>query len=156
MINGAHVLLYAKDASKARRFFRDTLGYHHVDAGDGWLIFRLPPAEVGIHPAMDDGKEFHELYLMCDDVEKTVVELRAKGVEVTQPVTDQGWGITTAIRVPGAGEVSLYQPRHPVAATIGGAKPAKKPASSKSAAKKSAKKAPARKRSLAKAGSRRR
>src|SRR5262245_34462324 len=128
MINGAHVLLYANDAGKARRFFRDTLGWRHVDAGDGWLIFALPPAEMGIHPVMDGDKEHHDPYFLCADVEKTVAELRAKGVEVTQPLANRGWGIVTAIRVPGAGEIGLYQPLHPVAAKVAGAKAAKKPA----------------------------
>lgn len=117
MINGAHAIIYAQDADKARAFFRDVLKFPHVDAGQGWLIFALPPAEVGVHP-IDDGQESGrcELYFMCDDVEKTVAELKAKGVEFTSPVTDHGWGLLTMLKVPGAKEIGLYQPRHPVVA----------------------------------------
>lgn len=113
MIIGVHSLIYAKDAEKARAFFRDVLGFPHVDAGDGWLIFALPPGEVGIHPVMGD--ETCELHLMCDDVRKTVRALKAKGVTFTQPIVDRGYGICTALQVPGGGELGLYQPRHPLA-----------------------------------------
>jgi catechol 2,3-dioxygenase-like lactoylglutathione lyase family enzyme len=114
MIFGSHAIVYAKDAARARAFFRETLGFRHVDAGDGWLIFALPPGEVGVHPA-DHGAENgrHELYLMCDDVNRTVEELRRKGVEFTSPPADHGWGILTTMRIPGGGEMGLYQPRHP-------------------------------------------
>jgi catechol 2,3-dioxygenase-like lactoylglutathione lyase family enzyme len=111
MINGAHVIIYSRDAEADRAFFRDTLGYPHVDAGHGWLIFRLPPAEVAMHPA--DGEPAHELYLMCDDLEATMAELSAKGVEFTA-VSDERWGLRTAVRLPGGGELGLYEPRHPV------------------------------------------
>jgi catechol 2,3-dioxygenase-like lactoylglutathione lyase family enzyme len=110
MINGAHVILYSRDAEADRDFFRDVLEYGHVDAGRGWLIFTLPPAEIAVHPA--DGPESHELYFMCDDVEATMAELTAKGVEFTQPVTDEGWGLLTRLRLPGGGEVGIYEPRH--------------------------------------------
>lgn len=113
MINGAHVLLYAEDAERARAFFRDVLGFVSVDAGHGWLIFALPPAELGIHPA--EGAVHHQLYLMCDDVAATVEELSAKGVEFAHEIRDEGWGLVTALRVPGGGELGLYQPRHPTA-----------------------------------------
>ena len=113
MLIGSHVIVYAEDAEKTRAFFRDTLGFAHVDAGEGWLIFALPPAELGVHPAEKGGR--HQLFLMCDDVEKTKAELTAKGVTFTQPVTDQGWGIVTAFELPGAGEFWIYQPRHPMA-----------------------------------------
>jgi catechol 2,3-dioxygenase-like lactoylglutathione lyase family enzyme len=112
MINGAHVIIYSRDAEADRAFFRDTLGYPHVDAGHGWLIFRLPPAEVAMHPA--DGEPGHELYLMCDDLEATMAELSAKGVEFTIAVTEERWGLRTAVRLPGGGELGLYEPRHPV------------------------------------------
>ncbi|GID97549.1 VOC family protein [Amorphoplanes digitatis] len=112
MINGAHVIIYSRDAEADRDFFRDTLGYPHVDAGHGWLIFRLPPAEVAMHPA--DGEPAHELYLMCDDLEATMAELSAKGVECTA-VTEERWGVRTALRLPGGSELGLYEPRHPVA-----------------------------------------
>ncbi|MET8330315.1 VOC family protein [Streptomyces sp. NPDC005181] len=108
MINGAHVIIYSQDAEADRAFFREVLGYPHVDAGEGWLIFKLPPAEVAVHPA--DGSS-HELFLMCDDVEATVDELSAKGVECTA-VTSAGWGLRTGIRLPGGGELGLYEPRH--------------------------------------------
>src|SRR5262245_43444690 len=107
----------------------------HVDAGEGWLIFALPPAEMGIHPVMDGGAEEHELYFMCDDVEKTVAELKAKGVEVTQPIRDQGWGLVTAFRIPGGGDIGLYQPRHPLAAKLSAGKASKKKAAKKPAKK---------------------
>jgi catechol 2,3-dioxygenase-like lactoylglutathione lyase family enzyme len=110
VINGAHVILYSTDAEADRAFLRDVLGYPHIDAGGGWLIFKLPPAEVAVHPAEGDAK--HELYLMCDDVEATVAELTAKGVEFAEPIIDQGWGLLTSIRLPGGGQIGLYQPRH--------------------------------------------
>lgn len=115
MINGVHAIIYTHDADKARAFFRDVLGFPAVDAGHGWLIFALPPAEIAAHPADDGASQHHQLYFMCDDVEKTVDELKRKGVKFTKPVTDQGWGMLTTLEIPGGGEISLYQPRHPVA-----------------------------------------
>jgi catechol 2,3-dioxygenase-like lactoylglutathione lyase family enzyme len=116
MIIGAHMLVYAKDAEKARAFFRDVLGFPHVDAGDGWLIFALPPSEVGVHPTMGPGENGeHEIHLMCDDVKKTRKALEAKGVKFTQPIVDRGYGLVTALRIPGGGELGVYQPRHPLA-----------------------------------------
>ena len=112
MITGAHVILYGPDAAAVRAFFRDTLGLSSVDAGGGWLIFALPPAELAAHTA--DG-ERHELYLMCDDLEATMAELLTKGVEFTRPVSEERWGRVTALKVPGAGELGLYQPSHPTA-----------------------------------------
>ncbi|MGY0003113.1 VOC family protein [Micromonospora sp. I033] len=109
MINGTHVVIYSEDAEADRAFFRDVLGYPHVDAGRGWLIFKLPPAEVAVHPA---GSASHELFLMCDDVAATVAELTARGVEFTQAVSDEGWGLRTVLRLPGGGELGLYEPRH--------------------------------------------
>jgi catechol 2,3-dioxygenase-like lactoylglutathione lyase family enzyme len=113
MINGAHVVIYSRDPEADRAFFRDTLGYHHVDAGHGWLIFKLPPAELAVHPT--EGETPHELFLMCDDVAATMADLVAKGVEFTIPVTEERWGLRTALRLPGGGGVGLYEPRHPVA-----------------------------------------
>ncbi|MCM2417071.1 VOC family protein [Streptomyces sp. RKAG337] len=110
MINGVHVVIYSRDAEADRAFFRDVLGYPHVDAGGGWLIFKLPPAEIAVHPT--DGPERHELFLMCDDVNASVQELTAKGVTFIQPVTDQGWGLMSILQLPGGGEVGLYEPRH--------------------------------------------
>jgi catechol 2,3-dioxygenase-like lactoylglutathione lyase family enzyme len=113
MITGVHAILMASDPEAARAFFRDVLGFKSVDAGRGWLIFALPPAELAAHP-VDSPEEdgHHKLYFMCDDVNKTVEELKRKGVEFTKPITDQGWGLLTTLKVPGAGEIGLYQPRH--------------------------------------------
>ena len=140
MIIGAHSLIYAKDANKARAFFRDVLEFPHVDAGEGWLIFKLPPGEVGIHPG---GEGESELYLMCDDVEKTVASLKAKGVVFTRPIEDQGYGIMTALQIPGGPELGLYQPRHELACCLP-AKAAKKGKAKAAPAKKKAKSKPAR------------
>ena len=84
-----------------------------LEAGEGWLIFALPPAEVAIHPDASGGR--HELYLLCDDIAATVEQLKASGVEFTSPITDQRWGRLTSLKVPGAGELGLYEPRHPLA-----------------------------------------
>jgi predicted enzyme related to lactoylglutathione lyase len=111
-ITGVHAILFAQDAEATRAFLRDTLELRSVDAGGGWLIFALPPAELAAHPASAPGVE---LYLMCDDLEATIVELEAKGVELIRPVSDEGWGRLTALRVPGGGELGLYEPRHPTA-----------------------------------------
>lgn len=111
-ITGAHVLLYSPEAEALREFFRE-LGWHHVDGGDGWLIFALPPAEVGVHPS--EGSTRHELYLMCDDIEGTMAELRAKGAEFRSEARDVGYGIETTMVLPGRVEVGLYEPRHETA-----------------------------------------
>ncbi len=113
MITGAHAIIYTKDAAADRAFFDDVLGLPSVDAGGGWLIFALPPAELAAHPTEED--QHHRLYLMCDDVVATVGELQAKGVEFTGPVSDEGFGLMTAMKVPGGGELGLYEPRHPTA-----------------------------------------
>ena len=113
MIRGAHTILYSSDAEADRAFLRDVLGFPHVDAGGGWLIFRLPPGEVAVHPAETSGAV--ELYLVCDDVEATVAELTAAGVTFDGPVSDQGWGRLTTLRLPGGGRVGLYEARHPTA-----------------------------------------
>ena len=113
MITASHVILYSSDAEADRAFLRDVLGFPHVDAGDGWLIFRLPPGEVAVHPAEISGAV--ELYLVCDDVDVTLAELSAAGVRVEEPVSDQGWGRLTTLRLPGGGRVGLYQARHPTA-----------------------------------------
>ena len=111
MITGVHAVLFTPDAEGVRAFLRDTLALRSVDAGGGWLIFGLPPAELAAHPGENAGTE---LYLMCDDIEATTAELQAKGVELTKPVSDEGWGLVTAIALPGGGEMGLYEPRHPV------------------------------------------
>jgi catechol 2,3-dioxygenase-like lactoylglutathione lyase family enzyme len=111
MITGVHAIVYSKDAAQTRAFFADTLGLDSVDAGGGWLIFALPPAELACHPT--DGEPRHELYLMCDDIHATVAELEAKGVERSEEVTEASWGLTTTLRLPGGAELGLYEPRHP-------------------------------------------
>lgn len=109
MINGAHVIIYTTDADADRAFFRDVLEYPSVDAGHGWLIFKLPPAEVALHPAAEGS---HELLLMCDNLEQTMADLSARGVEFVRPVERQPWGVLTSFRLPGGGEVGLYEPLH--------------------------------------------
>lgn len=111
MITGVHAIVFSSDAEKVRAFFADVLNLPSADAGDGWLIFALPPAELAVHPAEDAGR--HELYLMCDDIEATLAELRSKGVPVARDISDQGWGLLAAIRLPDGAEFPLYQPRHP-------------------------------------------
>ena len=111
MITGVHAILFTRDAEGVREFLRDVLELQSVDAGGGWLIFGLPPAELAAHPGEEDATQ---LYLMCDDIEATTAELQAKGVELTRPVSDEGWGLVTAIALPGGGELGLYEPRHPV------------------------------------------
>ena len=111
VITGVHAIVFSADAEKVRAFFADVLGLPSVDAGGGWLIFALPPAELAVHPAEGDGR--HELYLMCDDIHATLAELRGKGVAVARDVSDQGWGLLAAIRLPDGTEFPIYQPRHP-------------------------------------------
>jgi catechol 2,3-dioxygenase-like lactoylglutathione lyase family enzyme len=114
MIVGAHTVVFADDAEAARAFFADVLGLRAVDAGGGWLIFALPPAELACHPAEGESGR-HELFLMCDDLDATIADLEAKGVEFVAPISDEAWGRVTRLRVPGGGELGLYQPRHPTA-----------------------------------------
>ncbi len=110
MINGVHAIIYSSDADRDRVFVRDVLGMDAIDAGGGWLIFALPPAELAVHPT--DGPAEHQLYLMCDDINATVAALEHNGVEFTRPVSDEGWGLLSAIRLPGGGELGIYEPRH--------------------------------------------
>jgi catechol 2,3-dioxygenase-like lactoylglutathione lyase family enzyme len=109
VIFGAHVIVYSKDATADRAFFRDVLGFSSVDAGDGWLIFALPPAELAVHPEDNVGSE---LYFMCDDLRAEIRTLEAKGVRCSE-VEEPRWGSVTRIQLPGGGEVGLYQPKHP-------------------------------------------
>jgi catechol 2,3-dioxygenase-like lactoylglutathione lyase family enzyme len=117
-IIGAHVLLYTSQPEAIRATFRDVFGWKYVDAGDGWLIFALPPAELGIHPAEGPTYESgvrHQFTLMCDDIEATVRELRAKRIEVEGEPTHEGFGITVMLNLPGGVEVLLYEPHHATA-----------------------------------------
>ena len=115
MISGAHVILYSKNADADRAFFRDVLGFKSVDAGHGWLIFALPPAEAAIHPS--DAGGIHELYFMCDDLKAEMASLAKKGVECSK-VEEHRWGSITKMRLPGGGELGLYQPKHPTALSL--------------------------------------
>ncbi|MET0458911.1 MAG: VOC family protein [Ilumatobacteraceae bacterium] len=115
MITAVHTLVFAEDPDRARAFFRDVLGWPHVDAHGGWLIFGTGPSELGVHPTEPGGPMHHQISLMCDDIHATVAELEAKGVEFTQAVRDDGFGLTTMFVVPGGGEMVLYEPRHPPA-----------------------------------------
>jgi predicted enzyme related to lactoylglutathione lyase len=113
VIAGAHVLVYAEDAEKARAFLRNVVGWDHVDAHDGWLIFALPPAELGVHPSDGDRPSgTHQLFLMCRDIERTVEELKRKGAEFADEIADKGFGRPIHMKVPGAGEIGLYEPKH--------------------------------------------
>ena len=114
MITGAHVIVYSTAAEADRTFLLELLGTRHVDAGGGWLIVALPPAELAVHPT--DGAPKQELHLMCDDIDKTVSDLTARGVTFEGGVRDQGWGLWTSIQLPSGGTLGLYQPRHPIAA----------------------------------------
>ena len=111
MITGVHQIIFTKDVESVRAFFRDTLRFDSVDAGGGWLIFALPPAELAAH--WTDEEPHHELYLMCDDVHATVDELKARGVEFTKDISEERWGLTTALKLPGGAQLGLYEPRHP-------------------------------------------
>jgi catechol 2,3-dioxygenase-like lactoylglutathione lyase family enzyme len=112
MIFGAHVILYSKDAEADRAFLREVLGFPSVDAGHGWLIFALPPGEVAVHPAEENDRP--ELYFMCDNLQAEISALGERGVSCSQ-VEEARWGSVTRIRLPGGGEVGLYQPKHPLA-----------------------------------------
>jgi catechol 2,3-dioxygenase-like lactoylglutathione lyase family enzyme len=113
VITGAHAIVFAEDPHAARAFFGDTLGLRAIDAGGGWLIFALPPAELACHPTAPEDSGRHELFLMCDDIEATVADLQAAGVEFVTPISDEAFGRMTRMRVSGGGELGLYQPTHP-------------------------------------------
>jgi hypothetical protein len=112
MIFGAHMILYSKDAAADRAFLSDVLGFPSVDAGRGWLIFELPPAELAVHPAEENDR--HELYFMCNDLNAEIAALAQKQVECSE-VQEERWGSITRITLPGGGKIGLYQPKHPVA-----------------------------------------
>jgi predicted enzyme related to lactoylglutathione lyase len=111
VITGAHAIIFTKDAEAVRAFFRDVLELSSVDAGGGWLIFALPPAELAVHPTDDETR--HELHLMCDDMHATVGDLQDKGVKFKRPITDVGWGLMTALELPDGRELAMYEPRRP-------------------------------------------
>jgi hypothetical protein len=138
MLIGAHSIIYSAKPDADRAFLRDVLALPHVDVGGGWLIFGLPPAEIAVHPAGENGR--HELYLMCDDIEAFVAEMKTRGI-ACGPVQNQGWGVLTQLTLPGGGTLGVYQPRHaqPKPMTVGARKAAGKPAGR--AKKKVAKKA---------------
>lgn len=121
MITGFHTIIYSDDEVATRAFFRDVLGWPSIDAGDGWLIFKTKPAELGVHPSTGpDGEVWgavptHQSSLMCDDIKATVTDLRTKGVEVAEAIVDEGFGLTTMVTIPGAGQMMLYQARHELA-----------------------------------------
>jgi len=115
MINGAHFVIYSTDPKKDRNFFLKVLECTHVDVGDGWLIFGLPPAEIAVHPSKENGG--HEFYLMTDDIEAFVKQMKKKKI-VCSPVQNMGWGILTQITLPGGGQLGVYQPRHARPATM--------------------------------------
>jgi hypothetical protein len=118
MFSGAHVVLFSRDPESDRIFLRDVLGFRNVDAGAGWLIFQLPPAEAAVHPT--EGHPTQELYLMCPDLEMTLADLAAKGVTISHPVRDMRWGLWATIKRPSGADLSLCQPRHPTAYNLGG------------------------------------
>ena len=120
MIQGAHVIVYSRNEEADRAFFRDVLGFPAVDAGHGWLIFALPPAEAAFHPA--DENDRHEFYLMCDDLQATIATLTAKGVAFA-PVHKERWGLLTRLTLPGGGNLGLYQPKHPTALGLAASRP---------------------------------
>lgn len=111
-IIGMHTIMYSREDEATRAFFRDVLGFPAVDAGRGWLIFAAPPSEIAIHPT--EGAEHHELYLMCDDIDSTIADLTAKGVD-TPPVQEERWGRLTHLTLPSGERLGLYQPKHPTA-----------------------------------------
>jgi hypothetical protein len=120
-ITGAHMLLYTSEPEALRATLRDVFGWTHVDAGDGWLIFALPPAELGVHPAEGPTYESgfrHLISLMCDDITKTIAELRGKGIRVEGAPKDEGYGITVMLSLPGDCKVMLYEPRHKTAIAL--------------------------------------
>ena len=134
MINGIHALIYTKQAEQVREFFKKTLKFPTVDAGHGWLLFALPPSEMGIHPTEKDGS--YDLYLMCDNIEKTVKELTKHGARFPRGITTAGWGKVTAIELPGGLEMGLYEARHPTAIGMAAAASKAKPRPAKKATKK--------------------
>jgi catechol 2,3-dioxygenase-like lactoylglutathione lyase family enzyme len=115
LINGAHVVIHTQDSEADRAFFRDVLGFPSVDAGHGWLIFAMPPAEAAFHDSDSQGQGNHgrhELYFMCDDITATLKDLRSKNVKVSD-VSEQRWGKLASLTLPGGGKIGVYEPKHP-------------------------------------------
>jgi catechol 2,3-dioxygenase-like lactoylglutathione lyase family enzyme len=115
MIKGVHTMFYSSDAAALRAFIRDKLGFPHVDVGDGWLIFKVPEADMGVHPSdSKDGAKpgTHDISFYCEDIKQTVADLKSKGVEFTQDIADQGYGFVTYFKMPGGVEVQLYEPKY--------------------------------------------
>lgn len=144
MISGVHAIIYSRQAERLREFFHEVFKYPSVDAGGGWSIFALPPAELAMHPAEDS---YHELYLMCDDVRAVTRKLQSKGVELATPISDRGWGLVTRLKLPSGDQIGLYQPKHPTALSLKTRqRSSKQPSTSKKRASKThAKRAPTRK-----------
>ena len=109
MIHGAHAVIFSTNPDADRAFLRDVLALPHVDVGDGWLIFGLPPSEIAVHPS--SGNDVHQIFLMCEDVNAFLAEMDRHGV-ATDPVTDEGWGLLTRLTLPGGGKIGVYEPRH--------------------------------------------
>ncbi|GMK36981.1 hypothetical protein PCCS19_00340 [Paenibacillus sp. CCS19] len=118
MLHAAHIILYSTNADADRIFLRDVLGLGSVDAGGGWLIFKLPPAEIAVHPT--EGVSTHEFYFMCEDIERTLADLTAKGVKISRTISNQGWGKLAAIKLPSGADLPIYQPLHPTAFDLEG------------------------------------
>lgn len=112
MIRGMHGLFYSQKAEEARDFFKEQLGFEHVDAGDGWLVFDVAEAEFGVHPVEEGEDGYHELWFWCDDIEATVEELESAGVTFDAPIEDSAFGLTTSFTLPGGVPVGLYEPEH--------------------------------------------
>jgi hypothetical protein len=153
-INGTHMLFYTTEPEQLRAMLRDVFGFKFVDAGGGWLIFELPPSEIGVHPAEGpswEGGARHLISFMCDNINQTIAELQSRGVKLDLPPKDERYGITTMMHLPGGCDVMLYEPRHPIAADVKGSAPkrartpAKKPARKIAAKKKASASAYARK-----------
>jgi hypothetical protein len=112
MITGVHAIIYSPEADAARAFLRDIAGFASIDSGGGWPIFALPPAELAVHPS---DAASHELFFLCDDIHATIRDLRAKGADVDETVSEERWGLLSHIRLPGGVQIGLYEPRHPLA-----------------------------------------
>jgi predicted enzyme related to lactoylglutathione lyase len=125
MIKAVHNLVYSDDAEATRSFFKDVLSWPYIDVHDGWLIFKTGPSELGVHPSSGENEgqswsasQLHEISLVCDDIDQTVKDLAGKGASFSRPIRDDGFGRTTSLLVPGAGEMLLYEPKHPPAYDI--------------------------------------